>query len=439
MTKGKEAYHAVLCHVAEALHKNMIPWCIIRNYEFLLKKDFYEGGDLDIVIQKKDLRSIRDTLKEIGFIELRLSPFTHHKAFFIYVPEAQRCISIHLHLDNVHGQTLAYFSGERLLKNRKKSGDFYVPDDTDYLANIILHCLLNKNGFIEKYKPRIQTYAKMCSYENLVQALSFALPMKWSKAIAAGILTGALQDIEKYKKSIKQSFRRKKGVCSHYTIIWKSYLWGLSKIFHQAPLVSFIGMDGAGKSTATEHLHTMFGKSLVKSALLYTGRGKHNILPIQFFGRKIKKKLDASDKKKHLEQKKTDVSLQRKLLFMCAAPFFVLDLYVRYWFKIFPQRLRCHIVITDRYSSDILLMKHVPQWMRSFMYFFFPKPTMTIYLYNDPEVLHKRKPDHDIADLYRQEELFKGIIRKTKAVTIQSTTEDQTFDIIISNLLKILI
>jgi len=174
-------------------------------------------------------------------------------------------------------------------------------------------------------------------------------------------------------------------------------------------------MDGAGKSTTTNALQEMFKKSLVKSSLIYTGRGRANILPIQAVGRSYKK----------VEARAKIFKPIKKIIYTCAAPVFALDLFIRYWLVIWPKRKTKHLVMTDRYSSDMLLMVNVPDFMRKLLYFFLPKPTFTIYLWNKPEVLNKRK-QHPLKDLQRQEKLFAKINRKIKPVKIKSQKPDQT-------------
>jgi len=189
-------------------------------------------------------------------------------------------------------------------------------------------------------------------------------------------------------------------------------------------------MDGSGKSTITSSLSDIFKKNKLKSSLIYTGRGRNNLLPIQFFGRKYKAK-----EKKEESSKPSKKSLKKKLIYSFAAPVFALDLYLRYLKDIFPKRIKDEIVIVDRYATDLLLMKNVNNKLRKALYSIFPKPTMVFYLYNDPEVLYKRKPGHPAGDLERQEKLFDMILPGLGNLNkIKSESEEQTLDEV-SNLL----
>jgi len=201
---------------------------------------------------------------------------------------------------------------------------------------------------------------------------------------------------------------------------------GLSKIpdlVRGAPVISFIGMDGSGKTTTTSKVVEILKAHKIKTSRVYTGRGRGNILPIQKIGRPYKrfeKKFDSKSGKNKV------VSLKRRIIYNFAALIFYADFLIRY-FDIFLKRRTKKVVIVDRFGSDILLMDHVWIFLRKLLYFFTPKPTATIYLYNTVSTLYRRKPNHPRGDLERQAKLFNKILPSMPKVTrIKSVTETQT-------------
>ena len=88
------------------------------------------------------------------------------------------------------------------------------------------------------------------------------------------------------------------------------------------------------------------------------------------------------------------------------APIYTLDLLLRYYLKMLPKRLKGNIVLTDRYGSDIILMKNVPFWYKKFLYSLFPKPTISIFMYNTPQILYARRPEETLSDLAGQMNIF---------------------------------
>jgi len=88
------------------------------------------------------------------------------------------------------------------------------------------------------------------------------------------------------------------------------------------------------------------------------------------------------------------------------------------------------IYIFDRYIYDYYTerdWRSTPRWLLRFIMCLIPKPTLTVILQNDPEVIHKRKPELSVAEIqYTQEridELFLGDQNTVEISTVQSPKE----------------
>ena len=181
-------------------------------------------------------------------------------------------------------------------------------------------------------------------------------------------------------------------------------------------LISFIGMDGAGKTSLVNLLKKELEKKNYSVKIVYAGRGKSNILPIQLFG-KIYRKSGGSESNVPIIGKNFE---RINMIHTVAAPIFAFDMFLRYLFIILPSQLKNNFVLTDRYSTDILLMIKVPGLLKQLLYSFFPKPNKVFYIYNTIKILHKRKPNHSIKDLKRQEKIFKKLLPKINAEKIKN-------------------
>ena len=189
-------------------------------------------------------------------------------------------------------------------------------------------------------------------------------------------------------------------------------------------IISFIGMDGSGKTTLTNKLIKDLSKKGYKTKYIYSGKGRKNILPIQFFGQRYVKNQEKKTKNKRTTPKEIKISLIRTL----SAPIFAFDLFLRYLFVILPKIFKYDFVITDRYSTDILLMAKVPFGLKKFLYFFLPRPNKIFYIYHDLKVLNRRKPSHPYEDLKRQEKLFRKILRKIKHIPIKNEKIEESLN-----------
>jgi len=186
------------------------------------------------------------------------------------------------------------------------------------------------------------------------------------------------------------------------------------------PLISFIGMDGTGKTTVSNKVVEILKEKNLKVVSLYGGRGKDNILPMIRFIREKKKRTSAVETKIDSNRKENRARGRYSLKQTVSAAIFTLDQILRYIFRILPLRKTNHFVLTERYGVDILLMEKIPMFLKRIMFFFIPRPTLVIYLYNDPNILSQRKRNHPMEDFRRQVKIFDQILPFINPIKIRS-------------------
>jgi thymidylate kinase len=103
-----------------------------------------------------------------------------------------------------------------------------------------------------------------------------------------------------------------------------------------------------------------------------------------------------------------------------------------------PKRRSKTIVVTDRYCSDLLLMKYVPLSLKKALLSLFPKPTLTFYLYQDPEILHQRRPQETVEELQRQLSLFAELKRNLQPIEIKTRDVEKDVALVITTVLTYL-
>ena len=406
--------------------KSKVNYAIMRNWEFLTK-DVRLGKDIDIVIDSKSVGKVGKILLKEGFVREKISPYSHHFGYAKYFPKELKLVKFHFHVGGISGRHVTYLSANQILNRRERISKYYVLSPEDLYISLVLHSPGSKrySKVVNKLKKLDKEYLRV----NLVNIFGWRLGTK--------VFSSEFSALKDLKKQIRSKVFWSDPIGALY-VIGMSVLWYIPKLIRGSPVVSFIGMDGAGKTTATSKMVELLKEHRIKSELVYVGRGRGNILPIQFFGRKYKrreKRIDSNSKKNN------DIKFLRKVIYSLAAPVFYLDFLLRY-FKVFVARRTKKLVITDRFATDFLIMKNVPLWLRNLLYILSPKPDAVIYLYNSPKVLYKRKPGHPAGDLERQEKLYSSVLKKVKKVhRVKSVNEKQTvrdvseiiFDEIISN------
>jgi thymidylate kinase len=83
-------------------------------------------------------------------------------------------------------------------------------------------------------------------------------------------------------------------------------------------------------------------------------------------------------------------------------------------------------------------MKHVPFFLKRFFLSFFPKPSLTFYLYNDPNTLYNRKRDQSPEELSRQMGLFEQLSNNFEANNVKTDNKELNLNAIVTKTLSFL-
>ncbi len=414
----------VIKQVLNKLELQKIRYCVLRNYEFLLEdrevQDVSEHS-VDIVIARQDAHHFEQAMKSLGFQERKQGFSLVHRAFFRVYPFG--VVSFDVQIGGVHWNDILYLDDEFILGNRVRKGYFFVPAPEDMFTMLLLHSILGKRHFKPKYRAILSLLAKTVSREAVLERVRKV----FSPAASEELVTLA------FHAEFEKLLNRKYWYIFYFVFqspvtIWKfkilSLRWAWSRRPRVSPLIAIIGPDGAGKSTKVLALQRFLEKQGKKAVIVYTGRGRGQILPFGTLGRKYK-----MTEKKRDEVRQVQLG-RRRLLYTLAAPVFALDLWLRYWINIFPLRMRGKIVITDRYCTDLFLMQHVPLWLKRILLFFFVLPSRTFYLYNTAEVLHARREEEPVAELERQLGLFEKLRRILQYDAILTENKEKTQEIV---------
>lgn len=400
----------------EEWNRQQIRYALIRNYEFLLDPQEPPGFDLDIVIAEEDLPKVESLLFYQGFIKYPPQFSLRHRGFGKYFPEMGKKIGLDIQVGGIHWNDIPYLTAAQVLPRCVQKGFFYTLSDEDEWVMYICHSLLGKRYFKEKYKQKIgELLKKNTDTITIPNTLATIFNQNISQHILTAIKRDDFSTLEKksYWYATYYVLKNKKNILPFTRL---SFRWIKQKIgARNRPLISFIGPDGSGKTWNAEQLQKVIQQNNRKAEVIYTGRGKGNVLPIKRIANTYKKNEQPTKPK--------------PFLYTLAAPVYTLDLLLRYLFIIYPKR-KSKIVITDRYGSDILLMEHVPLILKKILLSFFPKPTLTFYLYNDPDVLYQRRKQQSPEELKRQMELFGYLVKKFNAVPVKTTNPQKDFQTI---------
>ncbi len=395
--------------ILEIINQENITYCLLRNHEFLIDETYKIEG-LDLALARKDLEKWERLLLAHGFTRRKPQFSLAHRAYFKLVHT--QLVSFDVQVGGVYWNDMKYLD-ESIIQNRQKKNFFYVLSPDDTFVMLLTHSILGKRYFKAKYQKILSSLIIDENY--VIQKLSAIFTKKIAQNLLNNVKNNKFSKIPVFPLVLFFIFKNRSRVAAFTSLSFRWLAW--KKPLTPAPLISILGPDGAGKSTLVQALYHHLIQRGKMVSIVYTGRGKSHLLPITRLGKaykRIEKKQDAGLRKR--------TSLPRKFLYTLSAPLFTLDLLLRYSFHIFPKRRLHRIVITDRYSFDLMLMKHVPFSFRRFLVSFFPKPTITIFLYNDVDELLKRRPLENKENIEHQLQIYHTFTYSLKLKT--SSLED---------------
>ena len=414
----------ILRKLVAEFDRQRVNHCFLRNYDFLSNESPDVDGDIDILVLSEQLSLIDNTLKELGFLRGRHRGESKHIFYGRYINQHTPVLALDFHVDDLSWYEVPYISGSRILERKIRKNGLFVPSPEDNLLMLLVHSSLN-GIFKNEYIDTINTIQNSGNLDK--EYVQQVLQSLWHKPFLKKFWKLVLN--QEYNKILTL---RPYLVCSllikrlQHSTKFLNYLYitrikeRLRPFFSRSILVSFMGVDGCGKTTTVNGLQSVLDINSIKSDIIYMGRWRNQVSPMANASKKYGMTGLRSPKKKH--------GLPFKLYCLLRDLAYLTDMWLRYWLKLFPKMKRGHTIITDRYVYDLLLDINSTLLCRIAVRYLFPKPLIVFYLNNEPEVIRKRKKELDVSEMVRQMEIFNGLKEYYHVIEVKSDNIDQTID-----------
>ena len=392
--------HPLLLRTFEDLAGESIPYCILRDGERM--EQYANGGEIDLLVPRAHLKRLQGLLTHLGFLRIIAWGHSPHHFFIAYDKNSDTWIKLDIVTEIAYGHpshALQTNLGDNCIRNRRQSGQIYVPLPEDELVALLLHCVLDKDYVAPQRGARLQMLCRQVKDEPYISQLLFQYwspDMRWpvlSKLINNGDWTMLLAQQEAVANHLDgfdrlgTFWRRIRDRLLRKLQCFAGYLRP------RAPSVALLAPDGAGKSTLANGIQELF---YLPVRLLYMG---------------------LYQKRGGLDQKKIKgLGLVHKL--------------VKQWKRyLYSRHYRAcgKLVIFDRYSYDALLSSpkrlklksRIHRWLLAHCC---PPPDLILFLDAPGELLYARKGEHSPIALEKQRQEYLRLQSKLPQMVVVDAT-----------------
>ena len=411
----KNSLKKFLARLINTLNKEKIIYCILRNYENLPE---WTSNDIDIWIDKRHWSKFFTIVKELAHTldyTLDYTPRLSVKGEgdYFLLKEINNKIEV-IHLDcwaYFHWKGMFFIDETVMPENLKRhEKGFYVPAKGIEASINLLKDLIYHGKVKDKYKDLIKAYAQQ-DHEVFKKSLLRPFGFKTTQFILENAKSGNWDALERNTNKLRVTlFIRCLLNPLSQTGKWYYYVKAQIRRFFINPrgiFIVFIGPDGSGKSTTAKKLiESEFVRRFFQKK--YYFHGHFSYLPELKRVAKIFKIKKISSNDLH-ENQTSPFGMVRSMIY----PIYYGFNYFLGHFLIWKEKARAGLMVFDRYFFDYFIQKqfeNCPRRLLQVISEIIPKPDIVIYLKNNPEVIHSRKPELSVVEIERQLKMCEEVI-----------------------------
>lgn len=394
------------------MNQQELKYAVLKStYKDLHQLDEY--SDIDLLVKQRDIPQIENFVKEISEAKRLLTwRRTNLTTLEIFFPD-HSFLSLDL-VCSFKQRYSVYLESEEVLKSSFPLSDGYyrlsLEDDFDYILNFYL---LNHSPVPKKYT---RYYISLNSEEH-TGILNFLKSKYCLEFKSLDEVFANQSDITERLQKHMMKLSTNKGMRKFKNIIDYMKDTASDLIKRKGIVLTFSGVDGAGKTTVINEIENFVGKKLRKKVVVL--RHRPSMVPI----------LSALKYGKEGAEKRSVAQLPRQgknksvLLSLIRFAYYYLDYTIGQFYINIKYTRRGIIVIYDRYYFDFIndprrTNLELPRWLTKALYSILLKPKLNFYLYATSDVILKRKKELEAKDINELNtkylETFKGFEQRYK-------------------------
>lgn len=394
--------HPFLLETIEQIEQANIHYVVMRDGELL---EEFNGGEVDVLVQAGYVKKLTAVLKQLGYRQMPSMGYAPHRFFIKYDETTDSWIKLDI-VDRVSFGRPLHILETKLAKNcldeRMRCGRVYVPTPEDELMTMLLHCVLDKGKFAPHRARRLQELSQEVSridYLNGLLKTYWDHDVSWPEIkplLDAGGWDVLLNQGLAVAKRLED--RQKWGTRLRY--LRQKNLRRLTRLANwirpQAPMVTLLAPDGAGKSTLAAGLEESF---FFPVQLIYMG-------------------LYQKDSKRSILAKIPGLGLFNRLFTQ----------WKRYLNGRYHQA-KGRLIVFDRYGYDAMLPseKRLSRGSRARRWLLAhacPDPDVVLFLDAPGAMLYARKGEHTPEILEKQRQGYLSLKSRIPHMQVVDVTQD---------------
>lgn len=384
-------------------------------------------SDIDIAISKNNSALVLDFVKN----QESVRTYNVYSSSFMKMVYISFKDNSFLELDLINNfirKDICYLDIKELLRNQTNNHEqLKVPSLKYSFLYILLFYILNKANVEKKYQDFFNKLPKK-EQNNITNFINQRFNLQFDN------LEQLYTFDERFYVQIKKSVSQENNFISKV----RNSISYLSDIFSnrkKSKIITFSGVDGAGKTTILREFSTLLNKKYRRNVIEL--RHRPSILPILSSIKHGKEEAE----RKTMEVLPRTGSNKSKLSSYIRFFYYLIDYILGQWVIFFKYSLHGDIIIYDRYYFDFICDSRrtnidLNSRFVKFFYKFVFKADLNIFLYAPPDVILSRKQEMDEKSITSLTKKYNGLFSEygqsndNQYVSIKNINKDTTMQII---------
>ena len=436
------SYGGLIAELFREFDEQSMRYCVLRNFDGLPER---AGGDIDILARAEDFPLVESILSSLMIdftLAWRRERDGHVQFMVVSRAEVRQAVLERRPAEGValdfqfrlQWMGMPYMDAEDVLSSRERHGGFYVAAPEHRAAHLACHIILDKNFVKSEYKQAISdvlTHDDQAAFDPLIPFLGSSTVMSLRSAFAAG---DDAEILGTRRRLILSLLRRRRSIRGYLSFLGQKYARRARAIlFPPGVVVATAGPDGSGKSTVSGRVAVVLSDAFTPVVEQYMG-WKQFVLPTKRLLRVVERAIRRRGAREDGRGASGPLTSVPSWTYNFSVLHYFADLWARYLFQIRPAQSRGGLVLCDRYFYDILVRRVwvcENKWTRSLLLALAPRPTVTLLLTGDPDVIAARKGENTADETARQLKEF-AALRNLRSGVVVLDNESSLDDNVIS-------